>query len=131
VFSGRNHEVFHNNTAAVLAATTSTATAGNLDRSGRNDSSLVREDAISNSFPGYQASSGVDAAAFGGLERSDNAPTATQVGLAYKQQFNEQFSFADHRPGPTSSIQPPPWWIGYVGGTVAVLDTVAFTGIAR
>ena len=121
-------------TVAVLAATTTLAQAGGLDRSNQNIGVIFEEgDYAELSFGFIRPSvSGTDLAAFGGRNTGDVAGSFTQVGLAYKQQINDEFSFALIVDQPFGAdIAYPIGSSVALGGTVASVDTVALTGMAR
>lgn len=123
--------------AAMLAASTSLASAGNLDRSGQSIAALFEKGSYAEFSFGFvkPSVSGTDVAAFGGGPTGDVANNFTQVGLAYKRQFNDKLSFAliIDQPFGADVVYPTAAAGGSValGGTIAKLDTVAFTGIAR
>jgi long-subunit fatty acid transport protein len=123
--------------AALLAASTSLASAGNLDRSGQTIAALFEKGTYAELRFGFvkPSVSGSDVAAFGGTATGNVANNFTQVGLAYKQQFNDKLSFAliIDQPFGADVVWPTAAAGGSValGGTVAKLDTVAFTGVAR
>lgn len=123
--------------AALLAASTSLASAGNLDRSGQTIGIIFEQGTYSELSFGFVAPSvsGSDGATGGGAASGNVANNFTQVGLAYKQQVNDKLSFAliIDQPFGADVVWPTAAAGGSaaLGGTTAKLDTVAFTGIAR
>lgn len=120
--------------AAVLAATTTLASAGNLDRSNQSLSALFETgDYAEFSFGFVNPSvSGTDEAVFGGGASGNVAENFTQFGLAYKKQVSDALSLAliVDQPFGADVAYPAGSSVAF-GGTTAVLDTTAVTGLAR
>lgn len=120
--------------AAMLAATTSLASAGNLDRSFQNIAPIFEEgDYAELSFGVVKPSlSGVDGAAFGSGATGNVANSFLNFGLAYKKQFNDKFSFALIFDQPFGAdIAYPAGSSVALGGTTANLDVNTLSGIGR
>ncbi len=120
--------------AAMLAATTSLASAGNLDRSFQNIAPIFEEgDYAELSFGVVKPSlSGVDGAAFGSGATGNVANSFLNFGLAYKKQFNDKFSFALIFDQPFGAdIAYPAGSSFALGGTTANLDVNTLSGIGR
>ncbi|MEP3345954.1 MAG: outer membrane protein transport protein [Litoreibacter sp.] len=122
---------------ALLAASTTLASAGNLDRSGQSIAPLFEKGNYAEFSFGYvnPSVSGNDLAPFGNTATGNVADSFSQVGLAYKHQLNENLSFAFiiDQPFGADLLYPTAAAGGSVGlgGTLAALDTEAFTGILR
>lgn len=120
-------------TAASLAVTATSAFAGGIDRSGQSIGILFEKGNYAELSFGRVSPSvdGNDVALFGGGASGSVGNGYTQVGLGYKRQINDKLSFAlildqpfgaDVAYGPTSIA---------LGGTKAVADSVALTGLMR
>lgn len=119
--------------AAALAATTSIASAGGLDRSGQDINIIFAEGnrvelTFGNTSPDV---SGTDLAS--GLGTGTVASTFLTAGLGIKYDFSDQLSFAlviDEPYGSDVSYPLLPT-SPLLGGTQAIVDSHAVTGIAR
>jgi long-chain fatty acid transport protein len=127
-------------TLAVIATISGSATAmaGGLDRSGQNINILFEEGAYAELSLGYVAPdlTGVDSVGPGaGTPTGDVGGNFIQAGFGYKQDINEQLSFAvivDQPYG--ANIQYTTAAAGgsdLLGGTSAALDSTAITGLLR
>ncbi|SFI39691.1 OmpP1/FadL family transporter [Jannaschia pohangensis] len=116
-----------------------TATAGGLDRSGQNINILFEEGTYAELSFGYVAPTvdGNDLAAFRGQATGDVAGNFIRAGLGYKQQINDQLSFAlivDQPYGADIAYAPGVPGVGgslTLGGTRATLNATALTGLVR
>lgn len=123
--------------ASILALMAGAAAAGGIDRSGQNIGILFEKGRVVElSFGSVSPSvSGNDVAAFGGGPSGDVAASYTQFSLSYKQDFTDKISFALILDQPFGAdVQYGPGSIalgGAAGGTVAIADTDAVTGILR
>lgn len=119
--------------AALLAATTSLASAGGLDRSGQNIGILFEKGNRVELTFGYTKPSvdGNDLATTGTTGQvADNFLTA---GIALKYDVNDKISVAlivDEPFGSDVSYPTPPTSV-MIGGTQAVVDSYAITGVGR
>lgn len=127
-------------TLAVIATISGSATAmaGGLDRSGQNINILFEEGAYAELSLGYVAPdlTGVDSVGpSAGAPTGDVGGNFFQAGFGYKQDINEQLSFAvivDQPYG--ANIQyttAAAGGSGLLGGTSAALDSTAITGLLR
>ncbi len=122
---------------AALMVSTSMAGAVGLDRSGQGISALFEEGSYAEFSFGYvmPSLSGNDVVAFGGSPTGNVAAEYGVAGLAYKQQFNDQISFAVifDQPYGADIYYPTAAAGGSValGGTAATLRSSAVSGIGR
>ncbi|GFE63719.1 OmpP1/FadL family transporter [Litoreibacter roseus] len=128
---------FLTGTAAILAATTSLASAGGLDRSSQNINILFeRGNYVELSF-GFTDPSvdGTDTSPFSsafGESIGNTGSNFTTAGFGLKYQFTDKTSFAliiDEPYG--SDVTYPGDNTTALGGTEAIVDSYAVTGIAR
>lgn len=129
-------------TVASIAGAT-TAMAGGLDRSGQNINILFEEGAYAELSFGYVAPdlSGNDgplAGPLAGRSTGDVGDNFIQAGFGYKQDINEQLSFAVIVDQPFGAniaypafVPPAGGGSALLGGTRAVLDSTAVTGLLR
>ena len=119
--------------AALLAASTSLATAGGLDRSNQPIGILFEEGNRVELTFGYTAPdvTGVDAAT--GASTGNIAENFLTAGIALKYDFNEQFSFAliIDEPYGSDVVYPTLPTSPVLGGTTAIVDSTAITAVGR
>ncbi|MEM9786840.1 MAG: outer membrane protein transport protein [Pseudomonadota bacterium] len=123
---------------AALLLTTSLAHAVGLDRSGQPIGIIFEEGGATGAYAelsfGYVMPEleGEDVAAFGGGDTGNVAEDYGVLGFGYKRDINDQISFAlivDEPYG--ADIKYPVGDSVALGGTEAVLDSVAVTGLVR
>ncbi len=119
---------------AALLLTTSMAHAVGLDRSGQSVGVLFEEGSYAELSYGYVKPevSGNDLAAFGGSDTGNVAEAYSQLGLGYKRDIDDQYSFAvifDQPYG--ANVDYPDDGSVVLAPTAAELNSYAITGILR
>ncbi|MGB3556055.1 MAG: outer membrane protein transport protein [Jannaschia sp.] len=123
--------------AAASVAGTATAMAGGLDRSNQNINILFEDGNYAELSFGYVSPTvdGTDVAAFGGRPSGDVADSFLQGSLSFKQDLNDQLSFAliADQPYGANVAYPTTASGGSValGGTTATLDSSSLTWMMR
>jgi long-subunit fatty acid transport protein len=123
--------------AAMLAATTSLASAGGIDRSGQGIGAIFEKGNYAElSYGSVTPSvSGTATAAFGGAASGNMSPNYSLFGLAYKYEFNDKLSFTLIYDQPfgadvayPAAVAPPPY---FAQAATATLKSSAITGLLR
>lgn len=117
--------------AALLAATTSIASAGGIDRSGQFVRALFEEGGENGAYAEFSYGAVSPGASSAGLP-VDPLKSYSQFGFAYKQDINEQLSFGlivDQPIGASVDYRPFPFAFGISG--FALVDSTAVTALAR
>ncbi|SFR48390.1 OmpP1/FadL family transporter [Litoreibacter janthinus] len=123
--------------AAMLAATTSLASAGGIDRSGQGIGLIFEQGNYAElSYGSVSPSvSGTATAGFGGAASGDMAPNYTLLGLGYKYEFNDKLSFSliyDQPFGADVAYPAATAIPAYFAQTAtATLEATALTGLVR
>lgn len=120
--------------AGVLALATTAAQAGGIDRSGQPISAIFEKGSYAEfSFGSINPKvSGNDVAAFGGRATGNVANSYTQIGGAYKRDFNDKLSFALIFDQPFGAdVSYPSGQSVAFGGTKAKVTSNAVTGVLR
>ncbi|MDX8352023.1 OmpP1/FadL family transporter [Cognatiyoonia sp. IB215182] len=123
---------------AALLLTTSLAHAVGLDRSGQPIGIIFEEGGETGAYAEFSFGyvmpevDGEDVAAFGGSETGNVAEDYSVLGFGYKRDINDQFSIAVIVDEPYGAdIVYPTGDSVALGGTEAILDSVAVTGLLR
>ncbi len=119
---------------AALLLTTSLAYAVGLDRSGQPGGIIFEEGSYAELSFGFVTPSleGTDADVFGNSDTGNIAEDFGIIGLGYKRDINEEFSFAIIIDEPYGAdVSYPTGESLALGGTEATLDSVAVTGLLR
>ncbi|WP_298357438.1 outer membrane beta-barrel protein [uncultured Litoreibacter sp.] len=114
--------------AVVLAATTSMASAGGIDRSGQSLRALFEDGGETGNYAELSYSF-ADPTANGSLGSDDGLDAYSQFGLAYKTNLTDQLSFALILDTPFAANVT--YGAGPFAGGTAQIDSTAFTGVLR
>lgn len=120
-------------TAVAVAVSAGAAGAGGIDRSGQSIGALFEDGNYAELSFGavFPSVDGNDVAAFGGGASGDVAADYLQLGFAYKQQVNDNLSFAVIVDQPFGADITYAATSVALGGTFAEAKTAAVTGVVR